>query len=70
MCIVHGTEDPTVPFSSAEDLKAIYELNNAEFIYYPLEGKGHGAWGATVDGKSLSDLSFDFIVDNQNLSVE
>ena len=70
MCIVHGTEDPTVPFSSAEDLKAIYELNNAEFIYYPLEGKGHGAWGATVDGKSLSDLSFNFIVDNQNLSVE
>jgi acetyl esterase/lipase len=68
--IAHGTEDPTVPFSSAEDLKAIYETNEVDFIYYPLEGRGHGAWNATVDGKSLSDLSFDFIVENQNLNVE
>lgn len=68
--IAHGTEDPTVPFSSAEDLKAIYENNEVDFAYYPLEGKGHGPWGATVNGKSLSDLSFDFIVDNQNLEVE
>ncbi|MCH2082656.1 MAG: carboxylesterase family protein [Saprospiraceae bacterium] len=68
--IAHGTEDPTVPFSNAEDLKAIYETNEVDFIYYPLEGRGHGAWNATVDGKSLSDLSFDFIVENQNLNVE
>jgi hypothetical protein len=45
-------------------------LNNGEFIFYPLEGSGHGAWGATVDGKSLSDLSFDFIVGNQDLNIE
>jgi len=70
MFIAHGTEDNTVPFSSAEDLKAIYETNNVDFIFYPLEGKGHGAWGSTVDGKSLSDLSFNFIVDNQNLNVQ
>jgi para-nitrobenzyl esterase len=68
--ITHGTEDPTVPFSSAEDLRSIYETNEVDFVYYPLEGKGHGPWGATVNGKSLSDLSFDFIVENQNLSVE
>ena len=68
--ITHGTEDPTVPFSSAEDLKTICETNEIDFVYYPLEGKGHGPWGATVNGKSLSDLSFDFIVDNQNLNVE
>jgi para-nitrobenzyl esterase len=70
MFIAHGTEDITVPFSSAEDLKTIYETNEVDFIYYPLEGRGHGPWGATVNGKSLSDLSFDFIVDNQNLNVE
>jgi hypothetical protein len=70
MFIAHGTADTTVPFSNAIDLKAIYEFNNTEFIYYPLEGSGHGAWNATVDGKSLSDLSFDFIVDNQNLNIE
>ncbi|MBL6657647.1 MAG: alpha/beta hydrolase [Flavobacteriales bacterium] len=68
--IAHGTEDPTVPFSSAEDLKTIWETNKIDFVYYPLEGKGHGAWGATVNGKSLSDLSFDFIVENQSLNVE
>ena len=70
MFIAHGTEDTTVPFSSAEDLKTICETNEVDFIYYPLEGRGHGPWGATVNGKSLSDLSFDFIVDNQNLNVE
>jgi len=68
--IAHGTEDPTVPFSSAEDLKTICETNEIDFVYYPLEGRGHGPWGATVNGKSLSDLSFDFIVENQNLNVE
>jgi len=68
--IAHGTEDTTVPFSSAEDLKNICETNEIDFVYYPLEGRGHGAWGATVNGKSLSELSFDFIVENQSLNVE
>jgi len=68
--IAHGTEDTTVPFSSAEDLKTICETNEINFVNYPLEGRGHGAWGATVNGKSLSDLSFDFIVNNQELIVE
>ena len=68
--IAHGTEDTTVPFTNAEDLKTIWETNEIDFVYYPLEGKGHGPWGATVNGKSLSDLSFDFVVNNQNLNVE
>jgi len=68
--ITHGTEDTTVPFISAEDLKTIWETNEIDFVYYPLEGKGHGPWGATVNGKSLSDLSFDFVMNNQNLNVE
>ena len=69
MFIAHGTEDPTVPFSSAEDLKDMCETNEIDFVYYPLEGSGHGPWGATVNGKSLSDLSFEFIVENQNLNL-
>ena len=68
--IAHGTEDTTVPFSSAEELKTICQTNEIDFVYYPLEGRGHGAWGATLNGKSLSDLSFEFIVVNQNLNVE
>ena len=68
--ITHGTGDTTVPFTSAEDLKTIWETNEIDFVYYPLEGKGHGPWSATVNGNSLSDLSFDFVVNNQNLIVE
>ena len=68
--IAHGTEDTTVPVSSAEDLKTICETNEIDFVYYPIEGRGHGPWNATVNEKSLSDLSFEFIVGNQNLNVE
>jgi hypothetical protein len=68
--IAHGTEDTMVPFSNADDLKTIYEINEVNYLYYPLEGRGHGAWNATVGGKSLSDLSFKFIADEQNLIVE
>jgi hypothetical protein len=31
---------------------------------------GHGAWNAIVDGKSLSELTFDFLVERQQLIVE
>lgn len=68
--IAHGTEDPTVAFSGAEDLKAIYDANGVPNAYYPLEGKGHGVWNATVNGKRLEELSFDFIVEQQELTVE
>ena len=70
MFIAHGTEDPTVPFSSAEDLKAIYEANGIPLAYYPFEGYGHGAWNATVNNKRLEELTFDFIVEQQNLVLE
>jgi acetyl esterase/lipase len=70
LLIAHGTEDPTVPFSKAEDLKSIYEENEVPYVFYPLEGKGHGVWGATFDNKHLDKLSFDFIVEQQNLIVK
>ena len=53
--IAHGTEDPTVPFMNAKDLKSIYETTGAPFAYFALEGKKHGAWDATVNNKSLKD---------------
>ena len=68
--IAHGTEDTTVPFTSAEDLKTIWETNEIDFVFYPIEGRGHGPWGATLYGKNLSELSFEFIAENQNLNVE
>ena len=68
--IAHGTEDATVLFSNAQDLKAVYDSIGIPLAYYPLEGRGHGAWNATVDGKRLEDLAFEFIVEQQNLVVE
>jgi acetyl esterase/lipase len=68
--IAHGTEDPTVLFSEAEALKALYDSTGIPLAYYPLQGKGHGAWSATVNGKRLEKLAFDFIVEQQGLLVE
>ncbi|MEL6190496.1 MAG: alpha/beta hydrolase [Bacteroidota bacterium] len=68
--IAHGMEDPTVLFSEGEALKAIYDSLGLAVAYYPLEGAGHGAWNATVDGKRLEELAFDFIVEQQALTVE
>lgn len=70
LMVVHGTEDPTVPYSSAVELKAIYDKNQVPIAYYPIVGKKHGVWGARVDGKDLPELSFDFIVEQQALKVE
>lgn len=68
--IVHGTEDATVPFTEAEDIRDQYERTGAPYAFHPLEGYGHGAWDATVDGLPLSELAFDFVVETQGLPVE
>jgi len=68
--IAHGTEDAVVPFSNAEALKTIYQTNGVPVAYFPLEGKNHGAWEATVNNKRLEELAFDFIVAQQGLIVE
>ncbi|MGB1517628.1 MAG: hypothetical protein ACPG8K_00875 [Crocinitomicaceae bacterium] len=31
---------------------------------------GHGAWNGEVNGKGIFDLSFDFLVERQNLNLE
>ena len=67
---VHGTLDPTVPYTSATDLQSIYEITGAPFQLHTLEGYGHAAWNATVDGKPLSELSFNYVVSQQELVLE
>jgi predicted esterase len=70
--IAHGTNDqnPSTPFSEATELQGIYDSLDIYSELVPLNGFGHGAWNATVDGKSLSDMSFDFLVERQNLTIE
>ncbi len=69
--IIHGTEDKRlVPYSGSLDLIDIYESIGVYAKLAPIEGRAHGPWDATVDGKSLSDLTFDFLVERQKLTVE
>jgi predicted esterase len=72
----HGTaEDPITPYEEALELQDIYNslgvYNKLETLLLPNgEPAGHGAWNAVVDGKGLSELTFDFLVDRQNLLVK
>jgi acetyl esterase/lipase len=68
--IAHGTEDSTVLFTEAEILVQLYDSTGVYVDFNPLVGRGHGPWGATVDGKSLSELSFDFLVEQQELILD
>ncbi len=68
--IMHGTEDPTVLFSEAEKLRDNYIATGVDYEFFPLAGKGHGPWNATVNGKRLEALCFDFIIEQQQLKVE
>jgi para-nitrobenzyl esterase len=68
--IIHGEQDTTVDISNAEELKLRYQTTGVPYEYYPLAGFGHSAWEATVNGNSLLELAFNFIVEQQNLNVE
>ena len=67
--IVHGTEDPAVPFTEAETIRSAYERTGAAYEWNPLEGIGHGAWEVTIDGQSLEESAADFIIETQTLTV-
>ena len=72
----HGTaEDPVTPYEEALELQDIYESMGvySELVTLLLpngEPAGHGAWDAEVDGKGLSELTMDFLVDRQGLDLQ
>ncbi len=72
----HGqADDPQTPYAEALELDSIY---NSLGIYSELKTlllpggaeAGHGAWTGEVDGKGLFEMSFDFLVNRQNLILE
>lgn len=69
MSIVHGTADPTVPFTEAEALRDAYLSTGVPFGFYPLEGRGHSPWDATVEGMTLEELAMAFVIEQQSLNV-
>ena len=80
--MAHGeATDPQTPYSEALELQDIYSslgvYSKLETIMVPstenpteLVDAGHGAWNGQVDGKGIFELSFEFLVERQNLSVE
>ena len=72
----HGEAyDRVTPYSEALELQDIY---NSLGIYNQLatllkpngEPAGHGAWNGVVDGKGLSELTLDFLIQRQNLTFD
>ena len=70
--MAHGTNDMNAgtPFEEALELQGIYDSLGIYNELATLDGAGHGAWNATIDGKGLFEMSFDFVVERQNLTVE
>ena len=69
--MAHGdAEDPVTPYEGALEIQEIYDSLDIHSELVTLEGEGHGAWDATVDGKSLYELSYDFLVERQGLNLE
>ena len=68
----HGTRDanPVTTYSEAVELHQIYDSLGIYHALVPLENAGHAAWDATIDGKSLSDLSYDFLVERLGLTID
>jgi len=68
--IAHGNADTVTPYENSVELQGIYDSLGIHNEFVTLEGAGHGAWNAKVDGKSLSELSYEFLVERQGLNLE
>ena len=67
--IVHGDEDALVPYSEAETLAQTYQLTGAPYRLHRLWRQSHGAWDAQVNGQTLPELVFAFVVEQQALKI-
>ena len=68
--MAHGDgNDPVTPYEGALALQDIYDSLGIHSELVTLEGHGHGAWNAVVDEKGLFELSFDFLMERQNLEI-
>jgi acetyl esterase/lipase len=47
--ILHGTQDPLVPFNQSELLYAALQQAGVEAAFHPVEGAGHGFVGPEID---------------------
>lgn len=78
----HGEAyDPVTPYEEALEMQDIYNslglYSELKTLLVPsesdptvLDPAGHGEWDGEVDGKGLFEMSFDFLVDRQQLILE
>ena len=68
--MAHGDGyDPVTPYEGALVLQDIYDSLEIHNELVTLEGHGHGAWNAVVDGKGLFELTFEFLIERQDLDL-
>ena len=72
---LNNAQDLLTPYAEALELQSIYEslgVHNELATLVKPNGTpaGHGAWNGMFDGKGLFKLSFDFLVERQNIMVE
>lgn len=68
--MAHGDGyDPVTPYEGALVLQDIYDSLEIHNELVTLEGHGHGAWNAVVDGKGLFELTFEFLNERQDLDL-
>jgi len=68
--ILHGTEDTTVPFVLGQLLDQSLTDAAVPHQFVPLDGWGHSAWAATVDGQTLDEIALEFIAMHGNVTLE
>lgn len=74
--MAHGTaDDPVTPYEEALELQNVYNdlgIHNelATITLKNGEPAGHGAWNGVLDGKGLFELTYDFLVERQGLTIE
>ena len=53
----------------AVELRDIITQNQVPYIFYELEGAGHGPWNFLYEDNRLEELALSFIVDQQELII-
>ena len=72
--MAHGTApDRVTPYDEALEMQTIYSdigvhSELATILQPDGSPAGHGAWDGQVDGKGLSELSFNFLVERQGIN--
>lgn len=69
--LFHGTEDTVIPIIHSENIYQALSDASVPVGFYALLGEGHGAWESRVkDGRTIFEVAFDFITEQQRLVVE